>query len=526
MKLLSRGRSCLMSSWRGLRENLLSLLLLFLLLIGVLSCRNADKEKALGPDLNNSMVKNLSFESNVGEDLITDWSKIVGWSGPDDGNSGIEKNPFYSPVDGKWYAFQRGNGDYIKQETECTISSGETYSLQLWARSINEPGNAAITAIEVKFFYDTTTILKKTVNLNPPQLKGVAANTPNDDGANVWIDGQYRHQFADVHMYQPIDYDPIEDPWLLVQDGYQDVQEKLGWAVGPVIAGKEKFIFGTRYRDDPASFFSSITMTKVISSDGPNYIFSDPATILSHKGSEFPWVEDPHCYYDEETGRLWMAWGGGTCYVSELDPNDGKLINHPANSEFDVHGQSVHTPVATWPETKEGWRGDQWSKCWMEGAALYKYNGYWYFFGSYGNLSKDYTIRYGRGDNPRGPFYDKDGVNLMSFDPKKNAYGNTILLGAEGEQLVPGHPHIWQENGKFYLGYDYRKKANEEMDYMGIRRLYWVDNWPTIYTPITLSFNADDFPNSIGKKLGISFRNAGDSASVMAVDLVTLNVKK
>lgn len=64
---------------------------------------------------------------------------------------------------------------------------------------------------------------------------------------------------------------------------------------------------------------------------------------------------------------------------------------------------------------------------------------------------------------------------------------------------MPGHPHIWQENGKFYLGYDYRKKANEEMDYMGIRRLYWVDNWPTIYTPITLSFNADDFPNSIGK---------------------------
>jgi len=467
---------------------------------------------------------NPSFEQTGSVDGVIDWGKIDGWNGDSDGTSGVIKNESHSPVDGEWIAFQKGDGEYIYQETEQIISPGKIYTLKLWVRSINEAKNTAKAVAEGRFYSGSITIAVHTKNINAQQLKGAATEFANDDGANVWIDGEYRHQFNDKHMYQPIASSPIEDPWYIVEDNNYEKINRLGWAVGNVIAGKNKYVYGTIYRDKPGNFYSSITMTKALTTSGNNYTWSDPVILINHKVTEFPWVEDPHCYYDESTKRLWMSWGGGLCYVSELDPQTGLFINQPADPEFDTHPDGMHFPVATWPETKDGWCGDQWSSCWMEGAALYKYNGYWYYLASYGNMNKNYTIRYGRGTSPTGPFYDKKGLDLMKYDPVRNVYGNTILLGAEGNQMVPGHPHIWEEKDEFYLGYDFRDDLSQERDMMGIRQLNWVNDWPTIYMPIEVIFKANNYPQVFGKKLGISFRNIGEANSVMAVDNITLTV--
>lgn len=470
-----------------------------------------------------NLLTNSGFEQSVAKDRVVDWNLIPGWNCSDD-SAGISNKEFYSPVDGNYFAFQRGKGSEIYQETDHEISAGKTYRLKLWARSINPAGVTARTDVMISLKGGSKSIVSTTENVDAPQLKGAAAKYHNDDGANIWIDGKYRHQFSDEHMYQPISDDPIKDPWKIVKNSNYGAIDSLGWAVGLINLGDNKYIYGTLYRDIPGNFYSSLTMTKALSSDGVEYEWSKPVTILDHDGSEFPWVLDAHCYYDESTGRLWMSWGGGTCYVSELDPADGRLIDNPESTEFDTHPDEMHTPVAQWPETRPGWCGDKWSVCWMEGPALYKHNGYWYYFASYGNLSKDYTIRYGRGKKPTGPFYDKQGQDMMKFDRERNEYGNTILLGEESDQLVPGHPHIWEEDGKFYMGYDFRKEPQKDRDYMGIRRLYWVNDWPTIYKPVTVSFNADDYPELIGKKLTASFKNIGESNSELAVDHVSLEI--
>lgn len=444
------------------------------------------------------------------------WRGITGY---------ISTDAYYSPPDGEAYLVQEGKGTWISQNTCIKIEAGISYTMKLWARSINPPGNDGITALTAGMTAGDESIIHTSENVNAPFLKGDAATVPNDDGANIWVDGNFRHAFADRHLYQPVDHDPIEDPWtVLTNSDYDRIGNDLGWAVGPVIAGEHKYIYGTIYRDIVDDFYSSITMTKVTKEDPPNYTWSEPVVILDHAGSEFPWVLDAHCYYDDLTGRLWMSWGGGICYVTEMDPMTGMMLQKPASTEFDTHSASMHHPVSTWPETRQGWDGDQWSSSWHEGPSLFKRNGYWYHFASYGHLGLNYTIRMGRGERPIGPFFDKQGVNLMEFNEQRNAFGNTILLGDEGNQRVPGHPHIWEEKGRYFMGYDYRKDPQEEPDKMGIRELFWLNGWPTVWRPVEITFNADDYPELVGKELAVRFRNTGEEGSLLAVDHVTLTI--
>jgi hypothetical protein len=447
------------------------------------------------------------------------------WDGWANEKVSISDNGYNAPVDGDNYVILTGDEHWIKQESKVVIENGRSYRFKVWVRSVNERGVGAGTRAQIAFMVNDEVVVSESLNVNAPQLKGVAATLQNDDGANVWIDGDYRHQFADHHMYQPIDSDPIYDPWLAVQNS--DYSNKdLGWAVGNVVVNDNRFIYGTIYRDIPGEFYSSITLITAKGKGNPDYAWTDPVVILDHDKTEFPWVLDAHLYYDVPEDRLWMTWGGGICYVVEMDPMTGLFLENPPDTEYDTHPEDMHHPVATWPETHEGWCGDDWSSCWMEGAAIYRYNDKWYFFGSYGNLSENYTIRIGKGDSPLGPFYDKYGTDMMKFDPDREVYGNSMLLGDEGIQLVPGHPHVWEENGKFYLGYDYRRMtgAGEPGDYMGIRQLYWYDGWPTIWIPLEITLKANDFPELIGKKLSIGIGNAGEAESRLGVDAVALDI--
>ena len=120
-------------------------------------------------------------------------------------------------------------------------------------------------------------------------------------------------------------------------------------------------------------------------------------------------------------------------------------------------------------------------------------------------MGESYTIRCCRSDarNNRPPteaFRDKQGRDCSKFDGTTNSFGSSVLLADDGNQLVPGHPNMWEKSGPnqdaaFYLGYDYREfpgrgvvisenRPLKTPDTGAIRRLAFPDGWPSIWTKV------------------------------------------
>ncbi|CAG9621104.1 family 43 glycosylhydrolase [Sutcliffiella rhizosphaerae] len=120
----------------------------------------------------------------------------------------------------------------------------------------------------------------------------------------------------------------------------------------------------------------------------------------------------------------------------------------------------------------------------FEAAYMIKRDGLYYFFGSQGSCCEGqwstYRVAVGKGESVRGPFYDKDGKDIV------NSSGTLVLEG--GERFVgPGHNAIVADDaGQDWIIYH---AVDKEMPWIGsgttrrplmIDKIVWEDGWPTI----------------------------------------------
>jgi len=458
--------------------------------------------------------------------------------------------------DGTSYARILGKGSMQQSLTAdgVVVTAGQTYVATVWARSVNPPSESNSLSTKARIDLITTngqTFSSELTSVEAPLISAVkkngsSANTIGDDGVNVWFDNGYRMHSAGRFYSQTVSQDPVNDPWT--KGGFAGG----GMANGPIIVpgGGPKALYDTFYIVDTGPEVISRIEKVDLLGTAPNYNLPDPTgedeageiydTVLSHTGDQYPWVIDAHLTYDPDEDRLWMAWGGHSLWITEMDVATGNVRGNPSDPEFNTHPANRHKCVAAWEPSEfrtcvgadaapDGWDGDENGVAYHEGPSLYKKDGFWYYCGSYGSMGYSYTLRCCRSSNPDGPFVDKDGIGCTKFDEGKNRFGASMLLGPEGHQAVPGHPHMWEEeDGTEYLGYDFRNYEDgrgddnpfRTDDVMGIRQLYWVNGWPTIWTPLTVKFVANDNPDTIGQTLSIKIGSYGNSDSHAAFDLV------
>ena len=188
--------------------------------------------------------------------------------------------------------------------------------------------------------------------------------------------------------------------------------------------------------------------------DNPNYRWTDRGMVVSSNGSSTAYnAIDPALLRDTD-GRVYMSYGSffGGLVVVEINPSTGKVRSGSSTTKLAGGGHS------------------DW-----EAPYIIKEGNYYYFFANRGKCcqgsNSTYTIVMGRSTNIRGPYYDRNGVNL-------NNGGGTLALGHSGKYHGPGHFGLLRENGSNFVSihyYDLEDNGNAKLD---ILNMGFSNGWP------------------------------------------------
>jgi arabinan endo-1,5-alpha-L-arabinosidase len=217
--------------------------------------------------------------------------------------------------------------------------------------------------------------------------------------------------------------------------------------------------------------------------DGPTSDFTFTPSddyVLESESTEQPFAIDP-AVFEDDSGRIWMVYGSHAkgIWMVELSKTTGLLKENPTDKTWDLTDDRF-IEVANY--------GGQLDENNIEAAYIYNHpkNPYYYLFVNWdkccNGINSTYNIRVGRSDQPTGPFFDKNGVNLK-------AGGGALFLDASGDIIGnnrfvgPGHSGIYRHSdGKYYFTHHFYDANNNGVPSLAIWNLSWVDGWPVLST--------------------------------------------
>ena len=191
--------------------------------------------------------------------------------------------------------------------------------------------------------------------------------------------------------------------------------------------------------------------------DSPTGPFTDHGCILRSGEIRVQCSIDP-CYY-EDGGTRYLLWGSFYgIWAIELS-EDGLSIKEGATK--------VHLA---------GSRGAAWG---LEGAMIYKKDGYYYLFGSCNGTGYDenYQLTVYRSQNLLGPYEDKDGNAAIS----STRVGETLIQGGSN-WISPGHSSeiVTDDAGQDWVFFHAFKNGDPSARRLLLEKVTWTNGWPEL----------------------------------------------
>ena len=211
-----------------------------------------------------------------------------------------------------------------------------------------------------------------------------------------------------------------------------------------------------------------VTVTKTLDTSSPDYGWKDQGVVLQSVPHRDMWnAIDPAVIVDE-TGTPWMSFGsfwGGL-----------KLVKLAENLTALAEPQEWHTIA----KRERSILQDDASagSAAIEAPFIFKKGDYYYLFASWDKCCRgkdsDYKVVVGRAKNIRGPYLDKDGVDM-------NHGGGSLVIAGNKGWIALGHNSAYTFGKKDYLVLHAYETADKYLQKIKILEMKWdKDGWPVV----------------------------------------------
>ena len=212
-----------------------------------------------------------------------------------------------------------------------------------------------------------------------------------------------------------------------------------------------------------------VTVNKTLNPRSPDYRWEDKGMVLQSVPVRDDWnAIDPNIVEDGK-GGAWMSFGSFWSGLKLVKLNDAWTgLAEPQ----EWHAIASRTANVDAPAGIDAGRGE------IEAPFIFKKNGYYYLFASFGLCCRKgdstYNVVIGRSTSVTGPYVDKKGIDMMKG-------GGSLVIAGDKDWKGLGHNSAYTMDGKDYLVLHAYETADNYLQKLKIMEMKWDANgWPTV----------------------------------------------
>ncbi len=214
-----------------------------------------------------------------------------------------------------------------------------------------------------------------------------------------------------------------------------------------------------------------VTVNKTLDPKSPDYKWEDQGLVLQSVPDRDQWnAIDPSIVIDDN-GTAWMSFGSFWSGL-KLVKLDASLTKLAQPQEWKAIAARPH--AAQPPAGSGGSAGPEE----IEAPFLFRKNGYYYLFASWGlccqKEKSTYHVVVGRARSVNGPYLDKDGKDMAQG-------GGSLVIAGDKDWKGVGHNSAYTFDGKDYLVLHAYETADRYLQKLKVLDMKWdKDGWPVV----------------------------------------------